>query len=83
MSEEEAKPKTAVPYKAGYKTTEFWVTMITNLVAVAALFGAIAPNDAAPLTEAFVKIIMAGVAIWTNGQYIGGRVNIKIGRDRW
>ena len=78
----EEKPKTAVPYKAGYKTTEFWVTIITNLIAVGALFGAISPTDAPPVTEAFVKFVAAVVAIWTNGQYIAGRVSLKIGDQR-
>jgi len=38
--------------KPGYKTTEFWLTLVTNAVGIAVLMGAVSPEAQEPLVQA-------------------------------
>ena len=42
--------------KPGYKTTEFWVTMATNIAGVLVALGVISPQSSSPLVEAVGKV---------------------------
>jgi len=44
------------PLKPGYKTTEFWVTLITQILGIVALFGKFTPEQATALTSAMIQI---------------------------
>lgn len=61
----------------GIKTTEFWITLATNVVAMVALFGGIEIEDAPAVTEAAVQVVVALAAIAQNIVYIVGRVQVK------
>jgi hypothetical protein len=69
--------------KPGWKTTEWWTTSISQLLALMTVFGVLTPNDAHSLEEALAKIVAATFLLATNAwivvQYIKGRVALKIG----
>jgi hypothetical protein len=67
--------------RPGWKTSEFWVALVSQLLALAVLLGVIPVQDRATLegalatavTAAFVLVASAAVA-W---KYMGGRVDLK------
>lgn len=67
--------------KPGYQTTEFWLTLLVNLVAVGSAFGVLngeqaqALTDAAPQLAVVAVLIFAGVAFGI--RYIGSRETLK------
>lgn len=67
--------------KPGYQTTEFWLTLLINLVAVGSAFGVLdgeqaqALTDAAPQLAVVAALIFAGVAFGI--RYIGSRETLK------
>src|SRR5262245_38100794 len=67
--------------KPGWKTTEWWTTTISQLLALLTVFGVLAPADAHTLEEALAKIVAATFLLATNAwivvQYIKGRVAVK------
>jgi len=69
--------------KPGWKTTEWWTTSISQLMALLTVFGVLTPTDAHSLEEALAKIVAATFLLATNAwivvQYIKGRVALKIG----
>jgi hypothetical protein len=60
--------------KPGWKTTEFWISAATQVVAVLALLGV---ADTAQLQDAIVKGISGLAAAIVSGVYIWGRVKAK------
>ena len=63
--------------KPGWKTTEFALTVVAQIVAFAAMKGWITTADAGILTDAATKIVaglIAAVAIW---KYIHSRAVVK------
>jgi hypothetical protein len=67
--------------KPGWKTTEWWTTTISQVLALLTVFGVLAPTDAHTLEEALAKIVAATFLLATNAwivvQYIKGRVALK------
>jgi hypothetical protein len=69
--------------KPGWKTTEWWTTTISQVLAVLTVFGVLTPTDAHSLEESLAKITAATFLLATNAwivvQYIKGRVALKMG----
>lgn len=63
--------------KPGWKTTEFWIALVTNIVAVGVLTGRIAPEMAAETTNAAGQIAAGIIAAISNAVYIFGRYKVK------
>jgi len=42
--------------KPGYKTTEFWVTVIAKIIALIAALGYLTPEQSSTLTQAVVQL---------------------------
>jgi hypothetical protein len=67
--------------KPGWKTTEWWTTTISQLLALLTVFGVLTPADAHTLEEALAKIVAATFLLATNAwivvHYIKGRVALK------
>ena len=67
--------------KPGWKTTEWWTTTISQLLALLTVFGILAPAEAHTLEEALAKIVAATFLLaanaWIVVQYIKGRVALK------
>lgn len=67
--------------KAGIKTTEFWATMIAQLVGVAALFGWLTPNEASEAQAGATAVaggILQGLSAFG---YAQSRGNAKANKD--
>jgi len=47
--------------KPGYKTTEFWVTVVCQLIGILALAGVFTAEQSAALTESITQIVGAVV----------------------
>lgn len=45
--------------KAGWKTTEFWVVIVSSVVAVAVASGYLRPDDAENITSATAQVLEA------------------------
>ncbi len=69
--------------KPGWKTTEWWTTSISQLLALLTVFGVLTPTDAHSLEEALAKVVAATFLLATNAwivvHYIKGRVALKMG----
>ena len=67
--------------KPGWKTTEFWMTIVTTLLALAVTFGVITPQDSDELQVALSKCIGAAVVFVTSAytivMYIRSRLTLK------
>lgn len=67
--------------KPGWKTTEWWTTTASQLLALLTVFGVLTPQDAQTLEEAVTKIIAAafllGANAWVVVHYVKGRVALK------
>jgi len=67
--------------KPGWKTTKWWTTTISQLLALLTVFGILAPAEARTLEEALAKIVAAAFLLaanaWIVVQYIKGRVALK------
>jgi hypothetical protein len=59
--------------KSGYKTTEFWLAVFTNLLGVLVLFDVIGEEMVGPLAQVAAMIAMAIV----NGWYASSRAQVK------
>ena len=68
-------------FRSGLWTTEFWMTVITQVLACLALTGVIATGDATMLGEALSKCIAAGGVFlanaWVVVRYIQSRTQVK------
>lgn len=70
--------------KPGYQTTEFWLSLLFNLLSVLALLGVITAEEAEELhdaAEVIVAAVMAIIAIlgpaMVNVRYIASRTELK------
>lgn len=67
--------------RPGIRTTEFWATLISQLLALMALAGVVNAADAATLSDALVKCVgAAGVFLanaWVVVRYIQSRTALK------
>jgi hypothetical protein len=68
--------------KPGWKTTEFWTTLIAQLLALLAFLGVLTPNDSQTLGEALTKSVAAVCTLLANGavviHYIKSRLTLKL-----
>ncbi len=68
--------------KAGYKTTEFWMTAVTSLLALLVTVGWVTQADAQTLQQALAAMVVALGAVITNGvvvwHYINSRTDVKL-----
>ncbi len=68
--------------RPGLKTTEFWVTLVSQALAFLALVGVIAPNDLGTLQDAVGKCVAAAAVFaanaWVIVQYIRSRTHLKL-----
>lgn len=67
--------------KAGWKTTEFWMTIVVTAVGLLAALGVIGPADRPnvegalqQMVQSVAGFIAAAIALW---RYIKGRVDVK------
>ena len=69
--------------KSGLLTTEFWLTLVAQVLPVLVTTGAIAPGDVATLEGALTRAITSAAALlgagWVLVRYIQGRVALKGG----
>ena len=63
--------------KPGYKTTEFWLTMVVNAVSAAAIFGIVTPEESEATKGNIQEIVAAATALLTNMAYIWSRAKVK------
>lgn len=67
--------------KPGWKTTEFWMTVVITIVAMLAALGIVGPADRPGLEGALQQMIQSAAAFITASaalwKYITGRVEIK------
>ena len=73
-----------MPAKPGYKTTEFWVTAVSNIVGAAiAIFaarGLVDPDEGAlwlTLVQALAVAVIPVALAFINGRYINSRAEVK------
>jgi len=68
-------------FRTGLFTTEFWITLITQALAVLALTGIITGGDATMLSDALSKCVTAGgifvANAWVVVRYIQSRTHLK------
>lgn len=71
------------PVKSGWKTSEFWQTLILQGLSLAVILGVISPSDSTGLGGALGKAVEAVMALIVAGgtvmAYIGSRTKIKGG----
>jgi len=67
--------------KPGYQTTEFWVTAVTQVIAILTTVAVLSPRDAGALTDNTTSIVTAIFTLGTNAaaviHYIRGRHALK------
>jgi len=70
--------------KSGFKTSEFWMTLLTQIVGFLVLSGKLSPENGAVVTsvldvmvKGIVDIIAGGYMIYTAVEYIKGRMKLK------
>jgi hypothetical protein len=56
-------PATTPALKPGYKTTEFWISLTSQLLAVAVAFGCISAADATTIGGAVTQVVTGLAAI--------------------
>ena len=61
--------------KQGYKTTEFWLTILGLIAGALVATGVLTENEGVTLQEAVVGLVMAILPIW---QYIQSRTAVKV-----
>lgn len=68
--------------KPGYKTSEFWLALISQVLAVLVTVGVLRPGDQAELGQCLSAAITAIFALLTSSvqmkQYIQGRQGLKL-----
>ncbi len=63
--------------KTGYKTTEFWITLIASFIGMLVMFGVVTPESQQQLVDSSTQIINAVFAIVPLVAYIIGRSWLK------
>lgn len=61
--------------KPGWKTTEFWITLVSGLAGIARLLGLIGPEDERELIDLLPPVIVATVPFI---MYIWSRTRVKV-----
>lgn len=68
--------------KPGYQTTEFWVTILTQIIAILVLTGKISASDAGMLKDSLAQIVEHGAALIASAavvyKYIQSRTDVKM-----
>lgn len=71
----------AEPIKPGWKTTEFWITLSGQAVAVLVVLGVIKPTESATIGDSISKAVESVFALLISGatilSYVSGRVRLK------
>lgn len=65
--------------KPGYKTTEYWLTVVATLVSLLGATGVIGPSDTSTLAALGKDVILGGVALVSIVSYVAGRMKLKGG----
>lgn len=75
-----------MPPKPGYKTTEFWITAVVNIVAaivsILVIRDLMTPQESelyVVLAKAIAGAVVPLVAAYVNGRYINARAAVKAG----
>lgn len=55
--------------KPGYKTTEFWMTLVVQVLAILVTLGVVTPDQQAVFTESADKLMTAIVMAVSAGSY--------------
>ena len=63
--------------KSGFLTSEFWVTLANNTVAVFVLLGYLSPAQADEFVQAVMSIISGVVIVVSTVAYLYGRIALK------
>lgn len=67
--------------KPGWQTTEFWSSIVVQIITLLTLLHVVSGSDATTLAEAFTKIVQAGFVVVTNAMvvinYIKARSELK------
>lgn len=67
--------------KSGYLTTEFWLTLIAQVLPILVTAGAIGPGDVSTLEGTLTKIVTSAATVlgatWVLVSYIKGRTETK------
>lgn len=63
--------------KPGWQTTEFWTTLVVNVVAILSLTGAIGAEDREPIQAAATNVVSGVVLAVTSAAYIWSRARAK------
>lgn len=63
--------------KAGYKTTEFWITLVISIIGMLVMFGVVKPDSQQQLVDSSTQVINAVFAIVPVVAYIIGRSWLK------
>lgn len=67
--------------KPGYKTTEFYLTIIGQVLSLLAIVGIISASDVQPMYQIIGEMIAAGVVVvagaWQVVSYIKSRTELK------
>lgn len=64
--------------KPGYKTTEFWLTLVTTVASLAVALGYVTPDQSAQAQTAIGQIVGGVVALVGLVRYIAGRETAKV-----
>jgi hypothetical protein len=63
--------------KAGYKTTEFYLTLVTTVVSLLVMAGILSPTEASEIAELAVQAISGIVALGVLIGYFFSRTEVK------
>ena len=63
--------------KSGFKSSEFYIALINNLVGIAVVLGYLTPVQADDFNKAVVSIIGSAMIIFSTVVYIWSRLNLK------
>ena len=63
--------------KAGYKTTEFWLSAVIGLLGIAGVLGFLSPDDVSTLKGAVTQAVSSITTILVVIRYNAGRAAVK------
>ena len=72
--------------KSGYLTSEMWVTVLAQVVAVAVVLGLLAPSDAEDVESTVGAVITSGFVLFGDllvlWKYIDSRTKVKVEQNK-